>query len=177
MNKMLNVCPICEYPLDQCQCIFDGSAHSDRSKKNEVVRQHLYLFNKEQQEHVIELERLMRISYVDHTRAEILQYLEIGRGCFDNPEDDVCPVCGRNLDLELCECFGRTLVSKDSRYDRLMVIMDHLYLCSPRQQQHIIQLQKFLSISYRDEEMNNILKNIQKKSKLLETLYNITKEK
>lgn len=57
-NKNENVfCPICEYPVDQCQCMFDGDAHPDRSKKAEVTRQHLYFFTPEQQRHVIDLEK------------------------------------------------------------------------------------------------------------------------
>lgn len=50
-------CPICEYPVDQCQCMFAGDAHPDRSKKNEVARQHLYFFTPEEQQHIINLEK------------------------------------------------------------------------------------------------------------------------
>lgn len=49
-------CPICDYSIDYCQCRFGGSAHPDRSKRREVVLDHLYLFNKKQIKHIMELQ-------------------------------------------------------------------------------------------------------------------------
>ena len=47
------LCPICGYHLTQCQCRYGGSAHPDRSKKREVVLDHLYLLSEEQLRHII----------------------------------------------------------------------------------------------------------------------------
>lgn len=71
-----NVCPICEYKISQCQCRFGGSAHPDRSKRIDVVLDHLYLFSPEQIKHVIDLEKWWRISYGDEGRTQILEELE-----------------------------------------------------------------------------------------------------
>lgn len=56
-------CPICNYELKDCQCLFSGSAHPDRSKRKEVVFDHLYLFQDEQVAHLINLQRSWKISY------------------------------------------------------------------------------------------------------------------
>ena len=69
-------CPICDYPIQRCQCLFDGSAHPDRSKQIEVVLDHLYLLSEKQLEHVIELERYWQISYGDDERTNILNHLK-----------------------------------------------------------------------------------------------------
>ena len=61
MNKVK--CPICGYDLDNCQCLFGGSAHPDRSVREEVVKDHLYLLSPEQLTHLIELQRYWQVSY------------------------------------------------------------------------------------------------------------------
>lgn len=58
-------CPICDYEIEYCQCIFSGSSHPDRSKRKIVVFDHLYLFEKEQIEHLINLQKVWQISYGD----------------------------------------------------------------------------------------------------------------
>lgn len=58
-------CLICDYEIKDCQCIFSGTAHPDRSKRKIVVFDHLYLFEKEQIEHLINLQKAWQISYVD----------------------------------------------------------------------------------------------------------------
>lgn len=58
-------CPICDYEIKDCQCIFGGTAHPDRSKRKTVVFDHLYLFEKEQIEHLVNLQRTWQISYGD----------------------------------------------------------------------------------------------------------------
>lgn len=58
-------CPICNYEIKECQCVFGGTAHPDRSKRKIVVFDHLYLFEKEQIEHLINLQRAWQISYGD----------------------------------------------------------------------------------------------------------------
>lgn len=68
-------CPICNYPLDMCQCKFGGSAHPDRSKRIEVVFYHLHLLSPEQINHIIALQRLWNISYGDREREQIRKEL------------------------------------------------------------------------------------------------------
>ena len=69
-------CPICDYDIEHCQCIFGGSAHPDRSKRTDVVINHLYLFSDKQVRHIIELERYWRQSYLDEEKEEIRKELE-----------------------------------------------------------------------------------------------------
>ena len=63
--KYMMKCPICNYEIKDCQCIFGGTAHPNRSKRREVVFDHLYLFEKEQVEHLISLQRQWQTSYGD----------------------------------------------------------------------------------------------------------------
>ena len=58
-------CPICDYEIKDCQCVFGGTAHPDRSKRKIVVFDHLYLFENEQIEHLIDLQKAWQISYGD----------------------------------------------------------------------------------------------------------------
>ena len=58
-------CPICDYEIKDCQCIFSGIAHPDRSNRKIVVFDHLYFFEKEQIEHLINLQMAWQISYGD----------------------------------------------------------------------------------------------------------------
>ena len=69
-------CPICGYRIKMCQCRFAGSAHPSREKAKEVVKDHLYLISKKQLKHIIELERLWGISYLDEEKNEILKKLK-----------------------------------------------------------------------------------------------------
>lgn len=69
-------CPICQYILGYCQCNFGGSAHPDRSKRREVVLDHLYLLTDEQIKHIIELQKRWQTSYGDSERSSILNELK-----------------------------------------------------------------------------------------------------
>lgn len=71
------LCPICGYHLTQCQCRYGGSAHPDRSKKREVVLDHLYLLSEEQLRHIIRLESQWQTSYGDKERSDILKHLQL----------------------------------------------------------------------------------------------------
>lgn len=61
-------CPICDYYISggeagiNCQCLFGGSAHPDRSMMERVVKDHLYMLSEKQLKHVIKLERFWRTS-------------------------------------------------------------------------------------------------------------------
>lgn len=65
-------CPICEYEIPRCQCRFGGSAHPDRSKRQQVVFDHLYLFSEEQIQHILDLQKWFEISYGDEEMNSIL---------------------------------------------------------------------------------------------------------
>lgn len=69
-------CPICGYKISQCQCVFSGSAHPDRSKRKRVVKDHLYLLSPTQLKHVIELEEFWRTSYDDDEKTAIYEDLK-----------------------------------------------------------------------------------------------------
>ena len=156
-NKIV-FCPICEYPAEQCQCMFTGDAHPDRSKKNEVVRQHLYFFTPEEQQHVINLEKRMEISYADPEKALAMLKLKLLRS-FGIPSGNSCPICDKTF--RDCEC--RFDIPDNCTYNDVLVIMDHLYLFNHEQQQHIIDLQKEIFITYEDAEKNRILSIIEAK--------------
>ncbi len=66
-------CPICEYSINMCQCLFGGNWHPDRSKRISVVTDHLYLFSKKQVEHVMKLQEYWCISYGDNEKNDILK--------------------------------------------------------------------------------------------------------
>ena len=65
-------CPICEYELHECQCIFGGSAHPDRSRRIRIVKDHLELLSQKQVGHLIQLEEWWQTSYVD--QADVDEY-------------------------------------------------------------------------------------------------------
>lgn len=71
-------CPICEYDISMCQCTVGGSAHPDRSKRREVVIDHLYLFSPKQIEHIINLQWRRQTSYGDDERNRIFEELKGG---------------------------------------------------------------------------------------------------
>lgn len=44
-------CPICDYEVNMCQCLFAGDCHPDRTKNREVVLDNLHLLTDEQIRH------------------------------------------------------------------------------------------------------------------------------
>ena len=71
-----DLCPICGYELNFCQCLFGGSAHPDRHKERDVVEDHLYLLSDKQLFHLKKLQRYWQTSYGDEKRTEMLERLE-----------------------------------------------------------------------------------------------------
>lgn len=69
-------CPICKYELSMCQCRFGGSAHPDRSKRREVVMDHLYLLSQSQLNHVLKLQECWQTSYGDDEKNAIVEELK-----------------------------------------------------------------------------------------------------
>lgn len=96
MSKLLSgKCPICDglIPLRgraglyvnvetadgiPCQCMYGGKAHPEeqREKRMQVVFSHMYLLTSTQINHVLHLQRAMRISYSDRERSMYLSKLE-----------------------------------------------------------------------------------------------------
>lgn len=79
-NELKGRCPICKYLFEDCQCFFGGSAHPDRSKRQRVVFDHLYLFDRAQIRHIRKLQHHFLISYDDEAKNEIYKEIlkEIG---------------------------------------------------------------------------------------------------
>lgn len=103
MNKHKELCPICRYEIEHCQCMYDhGIDHDDRRR---VVFTHLYLLTPAQVKHIIKLQERQNESYSDAERNSIheeLQSAHDGRAKADNwwekYFDGICPY----TDLE-CE--------------------------------------------------------------------------
>ena len=101
--NMKEKCPICDYDIEHCQCRFGGSAHPDRSKRQSIVKDHLYLFSDKQVRHIIELERFWRTSYLDEEKEKIREELEREY----NPVRVPAPVEEANMDKpRICEVLG-----------------------------------------------------------------------
>lgn len=77
-NTMVK-CPICEYEISDCQCIYGGLGHPNRDKRRKVVFDHLYLFSDKQVSHLISLEKYWATSYVDDEMEEILNSIKVSK--------------------------------------------------------------------------------------------------
>lgn len=68
-----------------------------------------------------------------------------------------CPICGYKF--EVCQCrYGGSC--HPDRSERKRVVLDHLYLLNDRQLQHVRNLQAFQRVSYADDELNKIIKDL-----------------
>ena len=63
-------CPICEYELQNCQCIFGGNAHPNRDRRIRIVKDHLEMLSPKQVGHLIALEDWWQTSYGDEEDAK-----------------------------------------------------------------------------------------------------------
>lgn len=70
------LCPICGYELEHCQCLFSGSAHPDRDKERDVVQDHLYLLSDKQLLHILKLQKYWQTSYDNEEKTKMLKCLE-----------------------------------------------------------------------------------------------------
>ena len=61
----IEFCPICEYEMQHCQCVFSGSAHPNRGRRKRIVKDHLELLSPKQVAHLIALEARWNTSYGD----------------------------------------------------------------------------------------------------------------
>lgn len=79
--------------------------------------------------------------------------------CNDGSGEGTCPICG--YDLKMCQCrFGGGHGHPDRSKNR-GVVLDHLYLLTPAQLEHVIQLQRGFQTSYGDEDRTKLLKNLE----------------
>lgn len=69
-NVHRECCPICEYEIQHCQCIFYGSAHPDREIRKRIVKDHLELLSPKQIGHLVALEDWWQTSYGDPEYAK-----------------------------------------------------------------------------------------------------------
>lgn len=106
-------CPICNYPLDMCQCRFYGSAHPDRDKRIEVVTDHMYFFSPEQVEHIISLQKWWQISYGDREREQIRK--ELIDEYKDNDQPDIDRITTIYVGGHTEELFAYTEGRKEKR--------------------------------------------------------------
>lgn len=68
-----------------------------------------------------------------------------------------CPIC--NYKIKDCQCrFGGS--AHPDRHDRMRVVIDHIYLFNQEQIEHIIKLLQYWYISYADDHLEEILKEI-----------------
>lgn len=68
-----------------------------------------------------------------------------------------CPIC--NYDIKHCQCrFGGS--AHPDRSKRRRVVLDHLYLFSAEQIEHILELEKHWQTSYGDEERSQIREDL-----------------
>ena len=107
-------CPICNYDLKNCQCRFGGSCHPDRSKRKEVVKDHLYLLTKKQIKHLIALEKQWQTSYGDSAKNRIVAELK-GEELLPpwvDPQTE-CYGCKSHSYVDCCECVGATNQKQD----------------------------------------------------------------
>ena len=69
-----------------------------------------------------------------------------------------CPICDYPFDM--CQCrFGGN--AHPDRSKRARVVFDHIYLFDREQIKHIRKVQHHWQISYTDNEMNQILKELE----------------
>lgn len=69
-----------------------------------------------------------------------------------------CPIC--DYPFNACQCRFAGDAHPD-RNKRARVIADHIYLLTDKQIEHLKKVQKWWSISYVDEEMNQIFKELE----------------
>ena len=72
-----------------------------------------------------------------------------------------CPICR----YDICHCQCRFCGSAHpDRSKRRTVVLDHLYLFSEEQINHIVNLEKSWQVSYGDAELNETLKELKKEA-------------
>ena len=72
--------------------------------------------------------------------------------------DENCPICGYRLYECQCVFGGKAHPNRDKR---MQVVKDHLYLFTPLQVAHVIELERRWGTCYVDDEMNKILDELE----------------
>lgn len=79
------------------------------------------------------------------------------RGIVFEKYERKCPIC--KYEFSMCQCrFGGS--AHPDRSKRRAVVLDHLYLLSPKQLEHVINLEKQWQVSYGDEERTKIYEDL-----------------
>ena len=73
-----------------------------------------------------------------------------------------CPICGYQIGM--CQCRYGGSAHPDRNKNR-EVVLQHLYLLSKPQLNHVIYLERFWRISYGDDERKAILKKLESEGK------------
>ena len=79
----------------------------------------------------------------------------------EDDKDKLCPICGYSFDKN-CQCLFNGTAHPD-RAIRRRVVLDHLYLFSPEQVRHIIDLERHWQTSYSDIKASYILDTLEEK--------------
>lgn len=79
-------CPICEYEIQHCQCIFAGNAHPDRNRRIRIVKDHLEMLSPKQVGHLIALEDWWQTSYGDEEDAKEFERFKTFIERLDEPQ-------------------------------------------------------------------------------------------
>lgn len=75
----------------------------------------------------------------------------------EKSQEDQCPICGYLISQ--CQCrFGGSC--HPDRVKQRQVVLDHLYVLSKKQLEHVIQLEKDWQTSYGDEERETMRKRL-----------------
>ena len=72
--------------------------------------------------------------------------------------EEKCPIC--EYPFSMCQCrFGGS--AHPNRDKKARVVIDHIYLLTDAQIEHLKRVEEWWHISYDDEEMNQILKEME----------------
>lgn len=97
-------------------------------------------------------------SKIDSIMSSLREFAEKERVngiVFWKPEkDSKCPICG--YEFRYCQCRFAGSAHPD-RYKKRQVVLDHLYLLTPDQLNHVIKIERNLQICYGDDERQDIL--------------------
>lgn len=137
---------------------------ANKSKKLDVIRLPMDFWDVDSTRTMT----LNNLSVCSNCLEELREYLkdrydmkEIAYGgilCEKEKNSFICPIC--EYKISNCQCrFGGS--AHPNRFKRRQVVLDHLYLFSSEQIQHIINLEKWWRISYGDEERTRILQEIE----------------
>lgn len=77
---------------------------------------------------------------------------------------DLCPFCGYPMDECQCLSGGSAHPNPEENNKRLEVVLDHLYLFTDEQIEHIKKIQRKWQICYGNKEKNKILNDLNREN-------------